>query len=149
MSAVLAMMLVVLGVAMVGAQLSPDVREALATAKNLYVATKRADGSPSKASPIWFMVEDDAIYFTTVPTSYKAKRIAKGSPILVWVGSEQGPHFVGKGEILRDPALAEKMAPAYDQKYWISWLGFFRPRAERIRAGKTVVVRVTPLPADS
>ena len=54
------------------------------------------------------------------------------------MGSEQGPHFVGKGEILRDPALAEKMAPAYDQKYWISWLGFFRPRAERIRAGKTV-----------
>ena len=69
MSAVLAMMLVVIGVAVVGAHLSSDVREAIATAKNLYVATKRADGSPSKPSPIWFMVEDDAIYFTTVPTS--------------------------------------------------------------------------------
>ena len=39
---VLAMMLVVIGVAVVAAQLSPDVREALATAKNLYVATKRS-----------------------------------------------------------------------------------------------------------
>ena len=25
----------------------------------------------------------------------------------------------------------------------ISWLGFFRPRPERVRAGKTVIVRVT------
>jgi PPOX class probable F420-dependent enzyme len=129
-----------------GAQFPPDVRQALATAKNLYVATKRKDGSTSKASPIWFMADDDAVYFTTTPTSYKAKRIAKGSPVLVWVGSEQGPHFVGKAEIVRDPAVAEKMAPAYDQKYWISWLGFFRPRADRVRDGKTLIVRVTPLP---
>jgi PPOX class probable F420-dependent enzyme len=129
-----------------GAQFPPDVRQALATAKNLYVATKRKDGSTSKVSPIWFMADDDAVYFTTTPTSYKAKRIAKGSPVLVWVGSEQGPHFVGKAEIVRDPAVAEKMAPAYDQKYWISWLGFFRPRADRVRDGKTLIVRVTPLP---
>ena len=53
-------------------------------------------------------------------------------------------HFVGKGEILKDPALAEKMAPVYDQKYWISWIGFFRPRADRVRDGKTVIVKVTP-----
>ena len=139
--------LVVLGVA-VAAQFPPDVQQALSSAKNLYVATKRADGSTSKVSPIWFMADDNAVYFTTIPTSYKAKRIAKGSPVLVWVGSEQGPHFVGKGEILRDPALADKMAPAYDKKYWISWIGFFRPRAERISEGKTVIVKVTPLPSE-
>ena len=140
---VLGLALVVLG-AGASAQFRPDVRQALATAKNLYVATQRKDGSTSKASPIWFMVDGDAIYFTTTPGSYKAKRIARGSPVLVWVGSEQGPHFVGKGEILRDPAVAEKMAPAYDQKYWISWLGFFRPRPDRVRDGKTVIVKVTP-----
>jgi len=83
MSVVLALMLVALGMAVAGAQLAPEAREALATAKNLYVATKRADGSTSKVSPIWFMVDGDAIYFTTVPTSYKAKRIAKGSPLLI------------------------------------------------------------------
>jgi len=142
---VLGLALVVLGAA-ASAQFRPDVRQALATAKNLYVATQRKDGSTSKASPIWFMVDGDAIYFTTTPGSYKAKRIARGSPVLVWVGSEQGPHFVGKGEIVRDPAVAEKMAPAYDQKYWISWLGFFRPRPDRVRDGKTLIVRVTPVP---
>lgn len=144
---VLGLALLVLGAAVAGAQFPPDVRQALATAKNLYVATKRKDGTTSKVSPIWFVADDDALYFTTVPTSYKAKRIAQGSPVLVWVGSENGPHFVGKGEVLRDPALADKMAPGYDQKYWISWLGFFRPRADRIRDGKTVIVRVTPVAA--
>jgi len=146
---VLGAALAVLGVAMAATQLPPDVRQALATAKNLYVATTRADGSMSKVSPVWFMADGDTIYFTTLPTSYKAKRIAKGSPLLISVGSESGPHFVGKGELLRDPALAEKMAPAYDSKYWISWFGFFRPRADRVRDGKTVIVRVTPLPAGS
>lgn len=141
----LGLALVVLAAA-VGAQFPPDVRRALGTAKNLYVATTRKDGSTSKVSPIWFMADDDAVYFTTTPTSYKAKRIAKGSPVLVWVGSAQGPHFVGKAELVRDPAVAEKMAPVYDQKYWISWLGFFRPRPDRVRDGKTVIVRVTPQP---
>jgi PPOX class probable F420-dependent enzyme len=143
---VVGLALVVLGIA-AGAQFAPDVRQALANAKNLYVATKRTDGTTSTVSPVWFMVDDDAVYFTTVPTSYKAKRIARGSPVLVWVGSEQGPHFVGRGEILRDPALAERMATVYDEKYWISWFGFFRPRAQRVREGKTVIVRVTPVPA--
>ena len=45
---------------------------------------------------------------------------------------------------MRDPALAARMGPIYDRKYWISRLGFFRPRAERVRAGKTVIVKVQP-----
>ena len=127
------------------AQFAPDVRQALQTSKQLYVATRRADGSTSSLAPIWFMFDGDAIYFTTESGSHKAKRIAKGSPVMVWVGSSQGPHFVGHGEIVRDPAQADRMAPVYDQKYWISWLGFFRPRADRVRDGKTLIVRITPL----
>jgi len=130
------------------ASFAPDVVKALETSKNLYVATKRKDGTQSAVAPIWFMYDGQAVYFTTTPTSHKAKRIATGSPVLVWVGAENGPHFVGKGEILRDvetaSAMAEKMAPVYDRKYWISWMGFFRPRPDRVRAGKTLIVRVTP-----
>ena len=121
-----------------------DVVKALETSKNLYVATRRKDGSMSAKAPIWFMYDGNAVYFSTAPESHKAKRIAKGSPLYVWVGSENGPHFVGNAEIVRDPAVAAMMAPAYDQKYWISWLGFFRPRPERVQAGKTVIVKVVP-----
>jgi hypothetical protein len=122
----------------------PDVVEALRTSKNLYVATRRKDGSQSTIAPVWFMFDGDAIYFTTLPGTHKAKRIKGGSPVFVWVGAENGPHFVGKGVILTDPAVAAKMAPVYDEKYWISWLGFFRPRPDRVREGKTLIIKVTP-----
>ena len=135
-----------LAAAVAAAGFASNVTEALGSAQQLYVATIRADGSRSKVSPIWFMFDGEAVYFTTTPTSYKARRIAKGSPLDVWVGSEDGPHFVGQAEIVRDPALAERMAPVYNEKYWIAWLGFFRPRPERVRAGETLLVRVTPVP---
>ena len=121
-----------------------DVAGSLRTSDYLYVATRRKDGSESKRVPVWFMYDGEAIYFTTAPGSHKAQRIAKGSPLLVWVGSESGPHFVGKAELVKDPAVAERMAPVYNDKYWISWLGFFRPRPDRVRDGKTLIVKVTP-----
>ena len=124
--------------------LLPAVARALASAKQIYVATQRADGGTSRAVPVWFMVDGAAVYFTTGPESHKARRIARGSPLLVWVGRPDGPHFVGHAELVRDPAVAARMAPAYDSKYWISRLGFFRPRPERVRAGRTVIVKVTP-----
>jgi hypothetical protein len=126
--------------------LPPAVRAALEAAKYIYVATRRADGTQSKAVPVWFSFDGDANWFTTGPESHKARRIARGSPLLVWVGSADGPHFLGRAELVRDPAVAARMAPLYDAKYWISRLGFFRPRPERVRAGKTVIVRVIPDP---
>jgi len=45
---------------------------------------------------------------------------------------------------VQDPAVAARMAPFYDRKYWISWLGFFRPRPARVGAGQTVIVKATP-----
>jgi PPOX class probable F420-dependent enzyme len=142
------MLMVLLAALVVGAiahaGFSPEVAEALKTAKNLYVATERKDGSLSKVSPVWFMFDGEAVYFGTLPTSWKARRIRQGSPLHVWVGRSDGPHFVGAAELLADPALAERMAPVYSQKYWIAWLGLFRPNPERVRAGKTVLVKVHP-----
>jgi PPOX class probable F420-dependent enzyme len=122
----------------------PDVAEALRTAKQIYVATRRVDGVQSRVVPVWFTFDGDAVYFTTGPTSHKVRRIRRGSPLLVWVGSAGGPHFAGRAEVLQDPEVAARMAPDYERKYWIAWLGLFRPRPERVRAGKTVIVRVRP-----
>ena len=121
---------------------APALAEAVRNAKQIWVATRRKDGTPSKAVPVWFMVDGDALYFSTGPESHKARRIARGSPLDVWVGRADGPHFVGRAELVRDPAVAARMAPVYDRKYWISWLGFFRPRPDRVRDGKTVIVKV-------
>jgi hypothetical protein len=127
-----------------GTGFAPDVVDALKSSKEIYVATKRANGSQSKVVPVWFMYDGDAVYFATAPDSHKAKRIAHGSPLLVWVGSANGPHFVGKASLVKDPEVAAKMAPVYSQKYWIAWLGLFRPNPERVRTGKTVLVKVVP-----
>lgn len=123
---------------------SAEVTAALQSSKEIYVATKRANGTLSKVVPVWFMFDGDAIYFTTLPSSYKAKRLKKGSPLYVWVGSADGPHFVGPAEISTDPELAARMAPVYAKKYWIAWAGFFKPNADRVRSGKTVIVKVRP-----
>ena len=123
---------------------APSVTEGLRTADYIYVATQRKDGSASKVVPVWFMFDGEAIYFTTGPASYKVRRIRRGSPLLVWVGRADGPHFTGRAEVLQDPELAARMAPVYSQKYWIAWLGLFRPNPARVRAGKTVIIKVTP-----
>jgi hypothetical protein len=121
-------------------------REALAKAKLLYVATQRKNGERSTSAPVWFIYEDDAIYSTTSPDSWKAKRIARGSPLYMWVGSESGPFVVGTAEKITDPVVIAHMGDAYADKYWIAMLGFFRPRPERVAAGKTVAYKVTLSP---
>jgi PPOX class probable F420-dependent enzyme len=134
----------VLAAAVAQTGFAPDVVEALRTSKEIYVATRRKDGTPSKVVPVWFMFDGEAIYFATGPESHKAKRIKRGSPLLVWVGSATGPHFVGDAELVTDPEVAARMAPVYSQKYWIAWMGLFRPNPERVRSGKTVIVKVKP-----
>ena len=145
MSMIACVLLTLLGAAMVAAAgFPPDVTTALRSSKEIYVATRRADGSQSKVVPVWFMYDGDAIYFATGPESFKARRIRHGSPLFVWVGSANGPHFVGKAELSKDPELAARMAPIYSQKYWIAWLGLFRPNPDRVRDGKTVLVKISP-----
>jgi PPOX class probable F420-dependent enzyme len=124
-----------------------DVVEALGRAKEIYVATRRKDGTPSKPVPVWFMWDGEAVYFTSQPEAIKVRRVERGSPLLVAVGAPDGPSFEAPAEVLRDPELAARMAPVYNRKYWIAWVGFFRPRPERVRDGKTVILRVRPAAA--
>jgi hypothetical protein len=125
--------------------LSEAARAKLHTAKELYVATQRANGEWSTAVPVWFIYDGAAVYLTAAPTSYKARRIKRGSPVRLWVGSKEGPAFTGKAEIIDDLAVVERMGNAYKQKYWLAWLGLFRPRASRVASGKTIAIKVTPL----
>jgi hypothetical protein len=90
------------------------------------------------------MYDGSAIYFTTSPTSHKAHRIHRGSPVRVWVGKKDGPFFEGEARFTKDRATIERMSEAYSKKYWIAWLGFFRPRSSRVASGKTLAIKITP-----
>ena len=121
-----------------------DLHEALLQARLLHVATERKDGSQSAAAPIWFMYDGAAVYFTTAPGSWKAKRAARGGALHVRVGHKGGPYWKGTMTLERDPGLAERMRPVYRRRYWIAWLGLFCPSGARVAAGKSLIVRVTP-----
>ena len=110
----------------------------LRSSSYIYVATQRKNGELGSFSPIWFVYEDGKIFFSTSPDSWKAKRIAKGSPLTIRVGSVDGPTLIGKAKKVTDPAYIDKMGEVYSRKYWIAWLGFFRPRSERVTQGKTM-----------
>jgi len=121
---------------------SPATKELLQSSSYIYTATKRKSGELSESVPIWFMYEGDRIFFTTGPESWKAKRIARGSPLFINVGSKTGPRLVGRATKIIDPALVDRMGHAYSDKYWIAWLGLFRPRSDRVTSGKTVAYLV-------
>jgi Pyridoxamine 5'-phosphate oxidase len=116
--------------------------KALEDASLIYVATRRKSGERSTAAPIWFYYENGEIFFTTSPDSWKAKRIGRGSPLFIWVGSEDGPFLLGEAERVTDPGVVAHMGEEYAKKYWIAWLGLFRPRPDRVAEGKTVAYRV-------
>jgi len=116
----------------------------LATAKEIYVATQRKDGSRSEVVPVWFGFMDNAVWFTTDPKSHKAKRIRAGSPLFVAVEGKDGPFIKTHVEIVKDGATADRLGALYAKKYWIAWFGLFRPSAARNESGKTILLRLTP-----
>ena len=153
MSAILGLLMVVcfsaVGIALGAGGFSTEVEAALKTEKHIYVATRRVNGEWSTPAPVWFMYDGEAVYLTTAPSSHKAHRIRRGSPVRVWVGKKDGPLFEGEARFVKDPAVVERMAQAYTQKYWLAWLGLFRPRPGRIATGKTLVVKITPVASAS
>jgi hypothetical protein len=126
------------------AALPPATEAALRSSDTIYVATRRKDGSLSAVAPIWFYYRGDGtLFFTTSPDAWKAKRIAAGSPLYIWVGAEDGPFVQGQAQPTTDAALIDQMGAAYAQKYWIAWAGFFKPRSSRVAEGKTKAYVVT------
>jgi hypothetical protein len=122
----------------------PEFVAQLAKVKQIYVATERKDGSRSSAVPVWFGYMDEALWFNTAPGSHKAKRVQRGSPMYVSAEGADGPFLKAKAEIVKDGAIAARLGDMYAQKYWIAWLGFFRPSRERNESGKAVLLKLTP-----
>ncbi len=127
-----------------GEALDEGIQKALQTESYIYVATQRLNGEWSTPAPVWFMSEGGKVYFTTSPSSHKAHRIHRRSTVRIWVGRKDGPSFDGEARFIKDTTMIEQMGAAYDRKYWLAWVGLFRPRAGRVTAGSTVAIEVSP-----
>jgi general stress protein 26 len=145
-------LLALLAAALVGpqtarAEVSARDTRALADAKLIYIATVRKDGNQSKAAPVWFTLSADgkAILIQTGPQTWKVKRIKRGSPVLVWIGTAGGPAFLGKAEISPDPGVQQKILTDMHAKYWENRVLGVGPSAERFKTGDRLAIVITPV----
>ena len=120
--------------------------DALSQASVIYIATVRKDGNQSKAAPVWFTTTSDGlVLIQTATTTWKAKRIRRGSPVIVWIGKRGGPAFIGKAKITSDPAVSSQIVNDYPTKYLLARLGFHKPSQEMFTEGRIVAIKITPV----
>jgi hypothetical protein len=128
------------------AQVSQRDIDALSKASILYIATVRKDGNQSTPAPVWFTVTPDHLaLIQTQPGTWKAKRIRRGSPVIVWIGRKRGPAFIGKAEISSDPAVERQIIEDYPKKYLLARFGFHRPTQEIFDKGGILSIVITPV----
>src|SRR5215469_16111685 len=144
------LLLALLAVALVGpqaasAEISARDGRALADAKLIYIATVRKDGNQSKAAPVWFTLSADnrGILIQTGPQTWKVKRIKRGSPVLVWIGTAGGPAFIGKAELTPDAGVKQKILTDMHEKYWENRVLGVGPSAERFKTGDRLAIIIT------
>jgi hypothetical protein len=117
------------------------VGEQLAPARNYWVATASRDGRPH-SMPVWGVWLDEHFWFSTGPTTRKARNLLENPNLVVHL--ESGAELVvleGRAEEIRDPRQVERFLAAYNPKYsWdfeVSQLtggGLFRVRPRRVFA---------------
>jgi general stress protein 26 len=129
------------------AEISPRDQRALAKADLVYVATVRKNGSQSTAAPVWFTTgsDDNSILIQTEKTTWKAKRISRGSPVLVWIGKADGPAFIGRAEITSDASLRDKILKDFREKYWQNRVMGVGPSRAKFDSGERVAIKITPV----
>lgn len=127
------------------AQVAVGEIEALRSARYVYIATVRKDGTQSKAVPVWFtLTEDNSILIQTGRDSWTARRVRSGSPVIVWIGRRDGVALIGIAEIGNDPKLTERIVDDFPRKYLLARIGFHRPHRERFESGETVAIKIIP-----
>jgi general stress protein 26 len=121
--------------------------QALSKSQLIFIATVRKDGNQSKAAPIWFTVDGAAgtILIQTGSTTWKAKRIRRGSPVLVWIGDAKGPSFIGKAEITTNAAVQQKILDDFRKKYWLNRVFGVGPSRADLAAGRQVAIVIRPI----
>jgi hypothetical protein len=95
---------------------------------------------------VWFTVSTDrnAILIQTGLQTWKAKRIRRGSPVLVWIGDADGPAFIGKAESTGNASVQQKILDDFKKKYWLNRVFEVGPSRTDLAAGRQLAIVITP-----
>lgn len=117
---------------------------ALQTTKRIYLTTWSPTGKPGTV-PVWFMVKEGCLYFTTLQSSLKARRIKATGRVRVYVGRPDGPAFEGWAEWVEGrPDLEQEILRAYRRKYPILVPLVMGPVIRRrLTRKESVVIKIT------
>jgi PPOX class probable F420-dependent enzyme len=128
---------------------SPEAQHALQHSTLLYLTTYNRRGQ-SGTVPIWFFLHADAIYFCTLRTSLKARRIRQTGRVTLHIGSQQGPRLDCTAHLLgHDPALQALLLRTYRQRYGWRWFLLALRLRRAFARGEEVIVQLSPLNADT
>jgi PPOX class probable F420-dependent enzyme len=121
----------------------PLVRLQLEQARSYWISTTRPDLRPHSA-PVWAVWVDGRLWFSTSPSSVKARNIAANPAVAVHLPSADDAVLLeGSAEIVRDTAVPPHVDAAYAAKYVMPDSGdpchLVEPQAR-----EAVVVAVSP-----
>lgn len=104
----------------------------LKRSRNYWVCSTRPDGRPH-AVPVWGLWLDGALWFSTDPSSRKAKNLASNPSVVIHLESgDEAVVVEGRASVTE---LTKRIDAQYFRKYAIHLIGFEAPM---------VVVRVVP-----
>src|SRR5688572_11703181 len=112
--------------------LSPDLERALKESQYVYIQSERQSGALGKPAEIWFMYDGGAVLVGTPQSAWRVKRIKVGRKrARIAVGKADGPAFDATGELVKDPAVEQRLLDEFGRKYPDGWQRF----ADRFREG--------------
>lgn len=118
----------------------PDL-EAVKGRLRLFLTTY-GEGGREGTVPVFFLVHEGKVYFTTRKATRKVRRIEKNPRVTVRFGARTAPPFEGRAFRVADPDLYGLILSRYRRKYW--FLPFFvRALRRRKESGESVAVGIS------
>lgn len=138
-----------------------ETQRALLGSRFVYVSPLRGDASESSChGEVWYGWLDASVVMIASRDSWKARALDRGlTRARIWVGDygtvsrllgsneafRAGPHFEARAELVRDPALLDRLLASYERKY-PGEIGTWRKRMrDGYQDGSRLLIRYTPV----
>jgi hypothetical protein len=95
---------------------TPEIAGRLATERNIWLATVRANGAPHLV-PIWFVWLDDQAWLCTSPKSVKARNMAREPRVMFSLENGDAPALAEGIAAPVEAPFSDALAAAFKTKY--------------------------------